>query len=680
MEYSFTELVDIDAFHSMLKSFYEATGILHGLVDSENNVISAIGWQEACTDFHRAFPISKERCLESNKHLGELAADGGTVGCQCKNGLMDYATSVVIEGRQLATLYFGQVLHAPPDMNFFRHQARECGYDEKAYLEAIHKVPIIPRERVESIMEFFVQLAQMMAHSGLDRIHAYETEEKLVELNRDLSQRVKERTKELATKNRQLATDITLRQQAEVELRDKRAQLQVILDSSPIGIGWSRNGKVEYINRKFTEMFGYRLEEIPTVAKWYQRAYPDKAFRNDVIHLWMRQVEAAKAAKTPTPAAETSITCKDGSIRHVMINISWIGDCLLANFSDITDRWQAEQRNRTRNTILELLAKGASLTETLNALTRSVEMEAQRMLCSILLLDADARHLRVGAAPSLPEFYNQAIDGLEIGAGVGSCGTAAFTRQRVVVSDIQTHPYWANYRDLASRAKLSACWSEPIFSSQGRLLGTFAIYHQQPNEPKENDLLIIRQAANLASIAIEHHQALDELERRAHTDFLTGLANRGRFMELAETEQARSARYSTPFSVLLLDIDHFKTINDRHGHKSGDAVLQALATILQRTLREVDIIGRVGGEEFAVLLPETGVKRALEVAERLRQAIADTAISTENDLPLHTTVSIGVAAPAAAQEHLDTVLRQADAALYAAKNGGRNQVCSAGTA
>jgi len=680
MEYSFTELVDIDAFHSMLKSFYEATGILHGLVDSENNVISAIGWQEACTDFHRAFPISRERCLESNEYLAEHVAAGGTVGCQCKNGLMDYATPIVIEGRLLATLYFGQVLHAPPDMDFFRHQARECGYDEETYLAAIRKVPIISRERVESIMDFFVQLAQMLAHSGLDRIHARETEGKLVELNQELSRRVKERTKELATKNRQLAADITLRQHAEVELRDKRAQLQAILDSSPIGIGWSHNGKIEYINRKFTEMFGYRLEEIPTVARWYQLAYPDKNFRDDVIRLWIRQVEATKVSQTPAPAAETSITCKDGTIRHVMINISWIGDCLLANFSDITDRWQAEQRNRTRNTILELLAKGASLTDTLNALARSVEMEAPLMLCSILLLDADGRHLHNGAAPSLPEFYNQAIDGLEIGAGVGSCGTAAFTRQRVVVSDIQTHPYWANFRDLASRAKLAACWSEPIFSSQGRLLGTFAIYHQQPNEPKENDLLLIRQSANLASIAIEHHQALDELERRAHTDFLTGLANRGRFMELAETEQARSARYRTPFSVLLLDIDHFKTINDKHGHKSGDAVLQALATILQSTLREVDIIGRVGGEEFAVLLPETGAKKGTEVAERLRQAIADTVISAGIDLPLYITVSIGVAAPVSTQEHLDTVLRRADAALYAAKNGGRNRVCSAETA
>lgn len=674
MKYRFTDLVDIEAFRNMLKSFYEATGILHGLVDADNNVISAIGWQEACTEFHRAFPISNQRCLESNRYLAENVGESGFIGCKCSNGLMDYASPIVIEGEKMATLYFGQVLHEPPDLEFFRRQAQECGFDEEAYLAAIRKVPVIPRERIEPIMDFFSRLAQMLARSGLDRLREREAEQKLAELNRDLARRVEERTTVIAKKNRQLADDIASRRRAEEELRERRAQLQAILDSSPIGIGWSRRGKVEYVNRKFSEVFGYRLEEVPTVKRLYQKVFPQVFFRKGIVKRWTRQVMAAKESGDEPPPLESPLVCKDGRVRYGVLSVSWIDERTLVNFSDITDRWLAQRHDRSRNRILQMIAQGGSLDKTLEALVRSVEEDRPGMLCSILLLDKDGRHLHVGAAPSLPDFYNEAVEGLEIGEGIGSCGTAAFTRQRVVAADIQSHPYWAGIRDLAARAGVASCWSEPVFSSKERVLGTFAIYHRQPATPDDEDLHLIGQAANLASIAIEHHQSLGELERQAHIDYLTGLANRGRFMELAEAEQARAARYRNPFAVLLLDVDHFKSINDRHGHKAGDAVLKALGAILRKTLREVDIIGRIGGEEFAALLPETCAARAPEVAERIRRAIADSEMPGGNGEPLHVTVSIGVVAATEHAGPIDKLLSQADTALYLAKNSGRNRV------
>jgi diguanylate cyclase (GGDEF)-like protein/PAS domain S-box-containing protein len=682
MNYRFTDLVDIEAFREMLKSFYEATGILHGLVDAENNVISAIGWQEACTDFHRICPISKERCEESIRRLAEEAGTQNKtyVGGLCLNGLMDYASPIVIEGKQMATLYYGQVLHEAPDMAFFRRQAQACGFDEEAYLEVIRKVPIVPRERVEPIMAFFSQLAQMLARSSLDRMRELETEEELEKLNKELTQRVEERTRELAMKNRQLAADVALRRRTEEELRENRTQLQAILDFSPIGIGWSRHGKMEYVNTKATELFGYELEEISTIERMNLLAFPDQTFRKEVIEPWSREVAAAKEAGIEAPVLEAPVVCKDGSVRYGMISVSWIGDRRLLNFSDITDRWRAEQHNQARNKVLELIATGASLSQTLNTIILSIEAEEQDMISSILLLDSDGWHLNTGAAPSLPDFYNRAIDGIEISESAGSCGTAAYTQQRVIVADIQSHPLWENYRDLAARAGLAACWSEPVFSSRGRLLGTFAIYSRQPRKPTVHDLYLIEQAANLASIAIEHHQVLDKLEHRAHTDSLTGLANRGRFMELADIEIARAKRYQSPYAVMLLDIDHFKGINDKYGHKAGDAVLQELATIMRGTLREVDIIGRIGGEEFAFLLPETGVEEASRVAERLRQVVAHSELPTGDSLPLHITVSIGVAQTLDQPNPLNCILRNADSALYEAKNNGRNRVCVANVA
>lgn len=168
-----------------------------------------------------------------------------------------------------------------------------------------------------------------------------------------------------------------------------------------------------------------------------------------------------------------------------------------------------------------------------------------------------------------------------------------------------------------------------------------------------------------------------ELARLAQTDYLTDLANRRHFMLLAEQEMSRALRYGGPISVLMMDVDHFKKINDAHGHKAGDIVLREFADLCRQALRDVDTIGRVGGEEFAVLLPETDDKEAFEVAERLRKATADTEIVLEQGGALHFTVSIGLATRNDADTAIDTLLNQADKALYEAKHKGRNRVCAA---
>ena len=180
---------------------------------------------------------------------------------------------------------------------------------------------------------------------------------------------------------------------------------------------------------------------------------------------------------------------------------------------DIAGREQSERREQARNHVLELLAHGAPLAAILEAIVRGVEQERPDILCSILLLDSAGRHLATGAAPSLPDFYNAAIDGTEIGIGAGSCGTAAFTGQRVIVEDVQSHPYWANYQELTRRAGLGACWSEPIRSASGKVLGAFGIYHHQAHRPTDEEIRLIEQSANLAEIALGRSHADQALKQ-----------------------------------------------------------------------------------------------------------------------------------------------------------------------
>ncbi|MEP6500433.1 PAS domain S-box protein [Microcoleus vaginatus ZQ-A4] len=180
---------------------------------------------------------------------------------------------------------------------------------------------------------------------------------------------------------------------------------------------------------------------------------------------------------------------------------------------DITERKQAESWLTGQKQILEMIAKGAPLGNTLNTLVEIIEQQSRDVIGSILLLAPDGKHLLHGAAPSLPDSYNAAIHGRAIGPDVGSCGTAAFTRQQVIVTDIASDPLWENYRDLALSFGLRSCLSTPIFSSQGQVLGTFGMYYSQPCHPPILDMQLIEAAMNLAGIAIERKQAEENLQQ-----------------------------------------------------------------------------------------------------------------------------------------------------------------------
>ncbi len=168
-----------------------------------------------------------------------------------------------------------------------------------------------------------------------------------------------------------------------------------------------------------------------------------------------------------------------------------------------------------------------------------------------------------------------------------------------------------------------------------------------------------------------------ELEYCARFDPLTGVANRRHFVEMMEAEMANSSRYGKPLSILMMDIDRFKEINDIYGHQAGDIVLQALCETCKIALRAVDIVGRWGGDEFAILLPETPHTIAHQVAERLRSAFESTVVALEMHSTLHFSVSIGCASRNTKDDNMDTILNLADKALYDAKRTGRNRVCVA---
>lgn len=296
--------------------------------------------------------------------------------------------------------------------------------------------------------------------------------------------------------------------------RAERNLLHSVINNIP-DLVWLKNLDGAYIicNQRFEQFFGAPAADIigKTDYDFVEKSLADFFRLKD---------KTALEASGPT-ANEEKIIFPDGHSELLETTKSPVFDSkgntigILGIGHNITQRKRVELHDKFRSRLLEKITKTSSLTEILDMITFNIEQENEGMLCSILLLDVEGKFLTTGAAPSLPDFYNAAVNGIEIGLGVGSCGTAAYTGKLVIVEDIQTHPYWAAYKDLAQKASLRACWSQPIYSPQGKVLGTFAIYHRYTNAPSETDLELIVQTASLVSIAIEKIRAEEQIKLAA---------------------------------------------------------------------------------------------------------------------------------------------------------------------
>ncbi|NRR34357.1 CHASE domain-containing protein [Oxalobacteraceae bacterium] len=611
--------------------------------------------------------------------------------------------------------------------------------------------------------------------------------------------------------------------------------LRIILDSTVDGVLVDNvQGQVLNANRRFRALWN-----VPEHMDWQGDGAALLAhLAGQLLHAEPLQHASGRLHRDNEEYRDL-LELKDGRVIEQFTRGLQLGNeqARLWSFRDITERTQIERREQSRRQVLEMLATGAPLHAILEGIVRGVEAGHPSMLCSVVMLDEEGKHLLVGAAPSLPPFFVTAVEGLAIQGGEGSCCRAIASGVRVVVEDIASDASWRLYRELAQRAGLAACWSEPIQSASGKVLGSFAIYHRQALSPSMANIALLAQAAHLAGIAIEQARAgsalragearfrslydhapvalweqdwsavrtalaelaqsgiddlpaylranpsqvrrmaglvrildvnaaalaqagapagskdvaalslaqifdddggdcllrvlcalaegrqlfscessfrrldgvarqneltmlvmpghtrsldfvivstLDITERKrmndelvvlATTDFLTGLPNRRAFMARLDDEQARLQRdLGGCAAVLMLDLDHFKRINDEFGHASGDTVLRHVAALMHDSQRKIDMVGRVGGEEFAILLPGAELEAAAAFAERLRQRMADSPVQLSSGKLLTVTVSVGIAAMSGADASGDVALIRADQALYRAKRGGRNRV------
>jgi diguanylate cyclase (GGDEF)-like protein/PAS domain S-box-containing protein len=258
-------------------------------------------------------------------------------------------------------------------------------------------------------------------------------------------------------------------------------------------------------NRAAAEFWGYAEEELrgmdmclintatpEEIAACYRKALGDEPVNRE----WQHRLKNGEIRDV-----ETFICPLQHGSRTLLYVVAF----------DITERKRREEQEMVRNQIFELLARGGELKEILDLIVHYVEQAHGETICSFMLVEEGGKHLRAFAGHGLPDFYIEAIDGLPIAEGMGSCGTAAFRNKRIVVDDVSRHPLWTQFRYVAAHAGLVSSWSEPIRDSAGHVIGTFAIYGRTAGGPTRGDIDLMQQVANLAAIAIERKRSEADL-------------------------------------------------------------------------------------------------------------------------------------------------------------------------
>ncbi len=419
------------------------------------------------------------------------------------------------------------------------------------------------------------------------------------------------------------------RERNERLLRQSERKFRSLAENMPADvIRYDRQARARYMNPAL--MAGVALKVRAVLGESLTTTFPG----NDSAARHQRVIERVIATGTPAEL-EFQIPNPHGEMRlhHVRYVAERDGNGEIVGAlgigQDITERKFAERYEQFRSSTLELLSGGALLQDVLEGITRGVEQLSPGTICSILLLDSQGKRFCKSIAPGLPDFYNAATNGAEIGIGVGSCGTAAATGKRVIVDDIMTHPYWAPYKELAATAGLAACWSEPIRSSSGHVLGTFAVYHRQVHSPAEFDLSIIEKSTRLASIAIERRQSEEALRAR-ELEFRTLAENLPDVLIRYDREGRRTYANPALERRYAVTAGQFVGKTLREDNPTGMMTTETYQRALEHTLAT----GERSEVEVHTPLPGGNIRTALSfiVAERAADGQISGAIAVSRDI------------------------------------------------
>lgn len=468
--------------------------------------------------------------------------------------------------------------------------------------------------------------------------------------------------------------DISAMKQADLDLRQKEAYQRSLLDNFPFMV-WLKDKESRFltVNQAFLHACGASsLDQVigKTDADFWT---PDLA---DSYRAQDKAVMLSREPKT----LDAIIEVKGNRLwfeaykSPVIVGDKVVGTVGFAR--DISNRRRMSNYEQFRSRMLELVVREDDLQVILDQIIGGIEQLNPSMFCLIALLTENGKQLTIASALSLPEGFINTFEGMKIGMGAGSIGTAAFTKQRVIVEDVMTHPYWSKNREVAQKYGIGSSWAEPIIGAKGNILGAFGIYHHEAHAPDDYDMTLIEQSARLISIALERSESISKIAHLAYYDDVTGLPNRRFLFEQLKRSMAMNLESGTHSALMYLDLDQFKTVNDSRGHDVGDLLLNEVANRLKSNLHAADTIARVGGDEFVVLVEHLS-SELIEAAKQV-EVVADRILKVLNKpytiakQKHHSSASVGITLFGQQKIDAEDVLQQSDIAMFQAKKAGRN--------
>ena len=467
-------------------------------------------------------------------------------------------------------------------------------------------------------------------------------------------------------------TDISERKAIEEKLLESEALYRSVISASPDDITITDlRGEIRYASPVAFRMFGYQDVDELTGKMIVDFLVPGDRER--------AKGQLAKMVDTRlSSVGEYRGIRQDGSTFFLEVNGDVFlgvdgkpeGLVLVARDVSLRKALETEQHQRMQelealNETMHDVSSQLDLPRVLEAIMRRVTALLGAGECEVALYDELKNVMRIVVCFNRDRDYT----GVEMQMGEGIMGRAAQTQKTILIEDYATWEGRSPQYEPVHRAVICV----PLIHNQ-RLLGAVSV-SADPAERKftVRDIRLIEMFSQQAAIAVQNAKLFMEVQRLAITDPLTGINNRRAFFDRARQEFSRSTRYQHRMSVIMLDVDHFKKINDRFGHAAGDEALRLIAGQCVAVSRSSDVIGRYGGEEFIILLPETPLNGALSMAQRLCDQIASTRMPSERG-EIRMTVSVGVAEINQEVNDLETLIEKADQALYRAKQSGRNRV------
>lgn len=471
----------------------------------------------------------------------------------------------------------------------------------------------------------------------------------LLVLSQRLAWMTHERTRRAEQLNDQLQTS------SAEKARMQKLNQRIMQFTHDVFCSIDAQGQFVEISSSCERLFGYSAEEL------IGRRYMDLVLESD--HAATELEAAAIMAGQSTRVFRNRYRHKDGRIQHVLWTANWSEDeqVIFAVAHDVTALMQHEAFRDGQRDILGMITTDRALQESLEAICLMVEEQQPWALCSVQLLDQAGVHLINGAAPNLPDAFVSAIEGVAIGPSVGSCGTAAFRRQQVVVEDIAHDPLWNDYRDLALQHGLRSCWSFPLVSQQGQVLGTFALYQHEVGKPTEAQIQQLTNAAQLAALAIarsQDRQSLQRSEQRFRSLFtfnpdpVFSFDLQGKFLSMNGagvqlTGLSEQQIMGQHFSALVLEEDracteqHFASacsgipqryethINDAQGRRLTLDVTNLPIKVDEQIIGVFGIAKDISEREYMTDALQQALSRAERKAEQLRDLSAAAVASSQ---------------------------------------------------